>query len=229
MMTMRLLLSIVAIIAAVFSWMAYTAWAPDRYDITAPIDLTDKPTFITELKLRLASPDICYEALHAAGVFFERLPDEIKGANCRFRDVARLDRSAISWGGGITLRCQMLTGLAMWERHTLQPAAAELFGSQVVRIQHYGTYSCRNVNGAARGRRSEHAFANAVDVAGFVLDNGDVVSVLRDWGADTPKGAFLGRIHAGACRQFNTVLGPDYNRLHRDHFHFDNGDFASCA
>ena len=32
---------------------------------------------------------------------------------------------------------------------------------------------------------------------------------------------FLRRLHDGACRTFTTVLGPDANEAHRNHFHFD--------
>ena len=216
------------ILALWFGWRAYVRHAPDHYDITAPIDLTAPPTFVTELKLRLGGDEVCYEALAAAGVRFERLPDEEKGERCEFRNVARLDRSFISWGGGVTLRCPMLAGLVMWELHTLQPLAEETLGARVTRVNHFGTYACRNVNNAARGPRSEHAYANAVDVAGFRLDNGDDVSVLRDWDADNEKGEFLRRIRRRACGRFNTVLGPDYNALHRDHFHFDNGAYSVC-
>ncbi len=206
----------------------YLAYAPDNYNLARPLDLTDRPTFVTDLKLRLAGTERCYGALDHAGVELERLPDEVKGPGCGFEDVARLDRSLIAWGRGVTLKCPMLAGIAMWERHTLQPAATELLGSEVVRIQHFGTYSCRNVNNDAHGRRSEHATANAVDVAGFVLADGREVSVLADWGKKSLQGRFLERAHDRACDLFDTVLGPDYNALHRDHFHFDNGGYETC-
>ena len=32
---------------------------------------------------------------------------------------------------------------------------------------------------------------------------------------------FLRAIHAGACHVFGTVLGPEANEAHRDHFHLD--------
>ncbi len=37
----------------------------------------------------------------------------------------------------------------------------------------------------------------------------------------TPEGRFLRRIHADACGNFRTVLGPEANDAHRNHFHFD--------
>ncbi len=214
--------------AVVLAGYLYLSYAPDNYNIVRPLDLTDRPTFVTDLKLRLGGTERCYGALDRAGIELERLPDEVKGPGCGFEDVARLDRSLTAWGGGITLKCPMLAGIAIWERHALQPVAGELFGSEVASVQHFGTYSCRNVNNAAGGRRSEHATANAVDVAGFVLADGRKISVLSDWGKDSPEGRFLERVHDRACGLFDTVLGPDYNELHRNHFHFDNGGFGTC-
>ena len=39
--------------------------------------------------------------------------------------------------------------------------------------------------------------------------------------AKTRESAFLKRLHSGACTVFGTVLGPEANEAHRDHFHFD--------
>ncbi|NNE41954.1 MAG: extensin family protein [Marinicaulis sp.] len=216
------------IAASWFLWKAYTRYSPDHYDITEPLDLTAPPTFVTELKLRIGGEEVCFAALADAGVRLERLPDEEKGEGCEFKNVAQLEQSTISWGGGVTLRCPMLAGLYMWERHHLQPAAEEMLGVRIIRVEHYGSYSCRNINNAKRGARSQHAFANAVDLAGFVLENGDEVSVANDWGNAGDKGKFLKRIRDNACKRFNTVLGPDYNALHNDHFHFDNGPSSVC-
>lgn len=224
----RAIIFLAVIAACWLGWQAYTEYAPANYDITEPLDLTENPTFVTDWKLRIASPAACFAALGRAGIEFQRLPDEKKGEGCGFRDVATLERSLVSWGGRVTLTCQTLASLVVWERHALLPAAERILGSPVVRIRHFGTYSCRNVNNAARGRRSEHATANAIDVAGFTLENGEEVSVLADWSGEGPKAEFLREIRDEACDRFNVVLGPEYNALHRDHFHFDNGGFMIC-
>ena len=39
--------------------------------------------------------------------------------------------------------------------------------------------------------------------------------------AKTAQSAFLKRLHHGACGVFATVLGPEANEAHRNHFHFD--------
>ena len=110
----------------------------------------------------------------------------------------------------------------------MQPLARRLLGAPVVRIDHFGSFACRTIGGEAGGRRSEHARANAFDVAGFVLANGRAVRVARDWNAAGPPGRFLREVHAGACRFWNVVLGPDYNAAHRDHVHLDRGAFRAC-
>lgn len=213
---------------AVLLGIAYLRFAPANYNIIRPIDLRDRPTTITNLKLRFGGAERCYDALARAGIELERLPDEVKGPGCGFEDVARLDGSSVAWGDGVTLTCPVLAGIAQWERHVLAPAAREHFGAEVSRVRHFGTYSCRNINNASSGRRSQHATANAVDVAGFVLDDGTEISVQKHWNDPSAKGTFLRRVHKRACKLFDTVLGPDFNALHHDHFHFDMGGFASC-
>ena len=60
------------------------------------------------------------------------------------------------------------------------------------------------------------------------MTNGENVQVLRDWGSDTAEGRFLAAAHSQACRYFNTVLGPNYNAAHHNHFHFDLGRARIC-
>jgi hypothetical protein len=94
----------------------------------------------------------------------------------------------------------------------------------VASIEHFGSYSCRRLYGREAGGWSEHARANAVDVAGFTLSDGTRISVARDWEAEGPHGRFLDEVRDGACDLFATVLSPDYNEAHQDHFHFDQAD-----
>jgi hypothetical protein len=176
------------------------------------------------------------------------------------------------------LDCPMIAALNTWLSDKLQPAAQKGFGSPVVRILAEGAYSCRNRYGLAKAPISEHAFMNAIDISGFVLENGKVIKVGKSWapqshalqGSLTTKPAspdsnlkvlavaevklgasdlakqvavkskpsapsaaeqekaarevesvFLHRVHDDACEIFGTVLGPDANAAHHDHFHLD--------
>ena len=38
---------------------------------------------------------------------------------------------------------------------------------------------------------------------------------------DDAERTFLRAVHQGACGVFTTVLGPNYDANHRDHFHLD--------
>jgi hypothetical protein len=75
-----------------------------------------------------------------------------------------------------------------------------------------------NVDG---GFLSEHGHANAIDVSGFVLENGRVLTLEAGWGGSVAERRFLRAVHRGGCSVFTTVLGPDYDGLHHDHLHLD--------
>lgn len=79
-------------------------------------------------------------------------------------------------------------------------------------------------------RRSEHASAAAFDLAGFRLADGRRISVLDDWNneQEPARGEFLKAVHRAACGYFGTVLGPDYNQPHENHFHLDTSSFGIC-
>lgn len=156
------------------------------------------------------------------------LPDRTFGGGCsalgsvQLRDIG----TPVSNLGAMT--CGLGYAFTVWVQSDLQVPAMGEFGSPVVRVETMGTYNCRNINGAASGSLSEHATANAVDVAAFVLKDGRRISVLGGWNGDEREGRFLRSVRASACRRFNTVLSPDYNAAHRDHFHFDMGRGPFC-
>ena len=202
----------------------------DRHNPFAKLSINQQPSFTTNLKIAglKTRPEACFRVLEESDLEFQRLEDRSTGEGCGYFDSATLFRSTISYGGDITLKCAALVGLAIWEKHDLHAIAEAHLGKKVSRIRHYGTYSCRNINSASEGERSQHASANAIDIAGFKLDDGTEISVLNDWGKDTPAGKFLKQIHKAACGRFSTVLGPEYNAQHKDHFHFDQSSFSVC-
>jgi hypothetical protein len=105
---------------------------------------------------------------------------------------------------------------------TVQPAAYRYFGRPVVEIKQIASYGCRGRNGNRYGNISEHAFGNALDIAGFRLAGGQDISVMRSWSRGGPRErAFLQAVFAGACAEFYTVLGPGSDRYHYNHIHVD--------
>ncbi len=121
-----------------------------------------------------------------------------------------------------------LTAALVWYEGALDRIARRIFKMPLVRVDHVGTYVCRNINWERNGFRSEHATANAIDITAFHLSDGRVISVKRDWGKPTPEGQFLKEAHEAACGLFNVILGPDYNKAHATHFHVDLGRFRAC-
>lgn len=170
----------------------------------------------------------CRALLRAAGVRYSVLAPVSEGEQCRYSDGVRL-----GIGGALDVQfspanlgtsCPVAAALAMWEWNVVQPAAQRHLGARVTRIEHLGSYSCRRIYGRSAGDWSQHATADAIDIAAFRLSNGERVSVLGDWEKGGDKAAFLREVRTGGCRLFSTVLSPDYNAAHRDHLHFDQAE-----
>jgi hypothetical protein len=165
----------------------------------------------------------CLSTLKAADVRYTALPNQSHGDGCRTIDTVKLMSFATEATNLGAMTCPLAANFAAWAKHAVRPAAQQYLGSDVVRIETMGTYSCRNVNGGRSGKLSEHAFGNAVDVSAFILKDGRRVSVLSGWNGKSDERAFLRRLHESACKRFATVLGPNYNAAHANHFHFDMG------
>ena len=138
-----------------------------------------------------------------------------------------LDKSRYPYSSAVKANCGLVAAMAIWEKQVVEPAAALYFQSKVQSVDHLGIFSCRNVRGSSM-RRSQHAAARAIDIKGFKLENGRIISVQTDWDIDAPEGRFLRHIHEKSCPIFRGVLGPDYNSLHADHFHLDVGPYNIC-
>jgi len=120
-----------------------------------------------------------------------------------------------------TLACPMVSALDQWVAGSVQPAALRWFGQPVVEIRQISAYSCRGMNGNPHAHISEHAFGNALDVNAFTLADGRTVTVKNGWRGPPEERGFLHDVHAAACQQFSTVLGPGSNVYHYDHLHLD--------
>ena len=222
---------------------------PRHWNPWAPLTLQEPDGPFTRWKLdRLESaPAACLQWLAGApGLASTPVPDRTTGnagtaGQCGWQAASRIGQiGQARFSSPFMLTCGAAVALARWERHVLQPAAQDRFGVPVVRIERLGSYACRRIAGSTGpGRLSEHARANALDVAAFTLQGGRRISVLGDWQAAAapaapsaaeadPKAAFLRQVRDGACQGFAAVLGPDYNAAHRDHFHLDRGPYRAC-
>ena len=215
------------------------------------------------------------------------------------------------------VNCPLAAALNRWLHKVVQPTAGKILKDRVTDLRIVAHYTCRRRYGNPKKRMSEHAFANAVDIAAIKLENKQWLSVLEGWGptekdiqiqitvlqkkaekerlakaeaatvkAETlknnsstddkdpieankkktstknnngpaknassdktsknkktqkarsgsnkpggkitferpkldEKARFLRSIHKQACGLFGTVLGPEANDAHKDHFHLD--------
>lgn len=205
--------------------------------------------------------------------------------------------------------CELAAALAAWLDGDVQPAARAILGGPVIRLEVMSAYSCRNAYARLKARLSEHGRANALDIAKFVTERGEIAQ-MSDWGETgrdmrtrlaaeaeaaraaagtgivsapangplrgegvglkesiaegtgairpaaeplaniggtvpalglappnrlggprppkaaevAPRQRFLRRVHGAACNYFGTVLGPEANEAHRNHFHVDMAD-----
>lgn len=129
--------------------------------------------------------------------------------------------------GESNMQCPLSIAVFLWQRE-VDTLARKYFDQPLAKIHHYGSYSCRRQRGNGSGSWSEHAFANAWDVASFELDDGTLINILRDWDGDRKKAKFLRDAQKSACGLFRVTLSPDYNEAHRDHFHLDMGPGGAC-
>lgn len=237
-----------ALFAGIYGVYSGAVPVDERFNPWAPLNVKAETGFLTPYKLgrALNRPDLCLAALAGTGMVYDLLPDRVTGPGCGFENAVRLRTAGVRFGAPLSLSCPMALSFAMWERHVLQPAAMSRLQQRVVAIDLAGSYACRNINtgeGAFSGRaafgsgaRSRHATADALDVTGLTLANGKRISVLKNWQGKTNSSAappgdealLLTDLHAGACKYFKGVLGPNYNAVHADHFHFETGGYSMC-
>ncbi|MGA0606390.1 extensin family protein [Phenylobacterium sp. VNQ135] len=220
-----------AAIAGLLLLVAVDAHAPPQDLPWKPLRLDEPVGLATRAKFARAAADplLCREVLAGGAVRFVDEPDRDFG-ECATENTVRIrDGAAVALSPAApVVTCPVALGYAFWSRHVVQPAARAALGEPISRVEHYGSYACRNIYGRAEGRRSEHAFANALDVAAFRTASGRRISVARDFRDEGPSGLFLRQVRDGACPWFRAVLSPDYNAAHRDHFHLDFGRYGVC-
>lgn len=228
----RYLLALFIAAAGLAAWAVHSGriHVPPHWNPWAPLDVAESPRWLTGFKLQrtAADPLLCTTALAGSSLTHTGVADNDTGDGCGWNSAVRVNDARLA--PAFTLTCSAALSLVMWERHALQPAAQTHFGQPVVRIEHFGSYACRNVRGAGGegARRSQHATANAFDVAGFRLGSGRQITLVNHWNSDGPESAFLRETHAGACRFFKGAMGPGYNAAHHDHFHLDQGPYRIC-
>ena len=224
----------ILLVLAALAFLGFLAWGHARNhpeDLPwTELDLARPIGAFTGRKLAAlgGEGEECRALLRRAGIEFTALPPRGASGRCGYDDAVRFTRggalAAAYRPADLGTSCPVAAGLALWEWHVVQPAALRHLESEVATIEHFGSYSCRRLYGRSEGAWSEHASANAVDIAGFRLADGRRIGVAADWNDAGPKGRFLRDVRDGACRLFASTLSPDYNQAHRDHLHLDQAE-----
>jgi hypothetical protein len=183
------------------------------------------------------APDGCRDSLKTGGVLFTPWPLRpsrmASGVVCEAPEGVAIKRG----GAGLRFQplarvnCAFALRLKRFEA-VMQAEARSIFKSPVASIVHLGTYNCRKM-AAYPDFVSEHSFANAIDIAAFVLPNGSRVEVERDWvradqPAKTRAAQFLRRLTRRLYDEqiFSVVLTPSFDSHHKNHLHLDGAAYT---
>jgi hypothetical protein len=189
----------------------------------------------------ILDPDsACLKELNDLRVAFE--PQAAMGGqgSCSIANPVRVTGdSQTAWNRPGLMSCAMARTIEHFETKVVQAAALRVFGQKVAKLHHMGTYNCRERRtdtqvaaadmGSRGGRISEHAKGKAIDIGGFELADGTMISVKKDWRGAGKKSEFLQMVARASCEHFNVVLTPNHNKLHADHLHLDIGPHRLCA
>lgn len=140
-------------------------------------------------------------------------------AACGIDEAVRLRSVAgVALSQPALMDCTTAAALKRWVERGARPA---LKGhGRLAQLRVPAHYACRTRNNQPGAKVSEHGKGKAIDISGFQLENGQVISVLQGW-RDRRFGTALRQMHRAACGTFGTVLGPESDRFHQDHFHLD--------
>jgi hypothetical protein len=168
------------------------------------------------------APSACRLVLTEAIAIAPSIPPITGPGECGGDDLVRLEAIVLPDARRITvkpaavLRCEMATAIANWVREDTAPLMAAL-GSEITELDNFDSFECRGRNRVKGAKLSEHGKANALDVRGFRLANGTMLSLTdRTVARETRE-----KVLASVCSRFSTVLGPASDWYHEDHIHLD--------
>ena len=120
------------------------------------------------------------------------------------------------------MNCPTAQALNAWVEKGLKPAFRRR--GPVGEMTVIADYACRTRNNRPGARISEHGKGKAIDISGFTMQDGELVTVGGGWGRGSTRKP-LRKAFRSACGPFGTTLGPDADRFHRNHFHLDTASY----
>ncbi len=174
----------------------------------------------------------CEAELEALGVQFEVMEPIAGEEGCGAERPLRVSSVGVALEPAVTTRCEVARALALWTKEVMAPSARLHLGAAPSAISTGDSYQCRARRGDGEVKLSEHAHANAVDIAGIAFPDRETVRIIERPGSADDARAFQAAIRGGACAYFTTVLGPGSNAAHADHLHLDmirrDGGYRIC-
>lgn len=195
--------------------------------LLAPPALKSPPTVV--------EPDdpACPDRLSALGASFTEEPPIDPLGECSVAQPLNVTSlgSGVAIGPQAIMTCRVAEQLAFWVKESLVPTAEAQFGEAPNGITQSSTYVCRPRNNVVGAKLSEHAHANAVDIAAINFGDRAALSIgVNKEGSAEQE--FEDEIRADSCRYFTTVLGPGSDAAHAQHLHFDmawrRGGYRLC-
>lgn len=205
-------------------------WLPSHYNPFTPLSLDDPPGPITQYKLRRLTPEACASLLSKANqkALIRTQPVADSAGACPLHNVVRVrDFGPVSLNSSFLASCPLALSSALFVSQQARPLTKTWTGSELVRIEHLGSYACRNIYHRPDARRSEHATAEALDISAFRLANGERVTILHGW-RSTKTQPWLQALLMASCGYYGNGLGPEYNAAHANHFHLGMRGFGLC-
>lgn len=152
------------------------------------------------------------------------IPAKLKG--CGLANPVKITEVAgVKLSRAATVDCTTAKALHSWVEAGAKPAARRI-GGGLSEMTVVASYACRTRNNQPGAKVSEHGAGRAIDVAGFTFKDGSSTTLLKGWNSKS-YGGMLRQMHKSACGPFGTVLGPQANKYHLDHFHFDTARYRS--
>lgn len=205
-------------------------WLPSHYNPFTPLTLDDPPGTLTQFKLRRLTPEACESLLTQAnqrGLIRTRPVADSTG-ECPLSNVVRVSHfGPVSLNSSFLASCPLALRSALFVSQQARPLTKRWMGSELTRIDHLGSYACRNIYSRPDARRSEHATAEALDISAFRLANGERITILTGWRSDKTQ-PWLQALLTASCGYYGNGLGPDYNAAHANHFHLGIRGFGLC-
>lgn len=205
-------------------------WLPSWYNPFAPLTLDDPPGKITQFKLRRLTPEACENLLSEANdrKLIRSQPVADSAGECPLSNVVRVRSfGPVSLSGSFLASCPLALSSALFVSQQARPLTKQFMGAELTRIDHLGSFACRNIYHRADARRSEHATADALDISAFRLADGQRVTILSGWRSARTQ-PWLKALLAASCGYYGNGLGPKYNAAHANHFHLGMRGYGLC-